>query len=96
MVEILIKKHYTSKDYTRNALSTGKRMGKPVGSYIVDLADLKKPIVLCSSCLSGFNPKAHHYERWNYRNVHYVSSTCDACKEQSNRAHMFVHETLNY
>jgi len=94
MVDILIRKHFTKEDHVRNAEATGRRRGKPVGSYIVDLADLKKAIVLCSSCVSGFNPKPHHYVR--HKTIPYVRGQCDGCKGIFQRALMFVHESFNY
>ncbi len=94
MVDILIAKKYTKFDHVKRVEAQGRKRGKPVGSHVIDLADLKKAIVLCVGCVSGFNPKRHHYVQ--HKTIPYVQGQCDACREFSPRAAMFVHETLNY
>jgi len=94
VVEILIPKKYTRIDHMRNAEAQGRKRGKPVGSHVIDLADLKKAIVLCPMCVRGFDVKKHHYVQ--HRTIPYVQGQCDACRNHSTRAFMFVHETLNY
>jgi hypothetical protein len=94
VVEILIPKKYTKFDHVKRVESQGRKRGKPIGSHIIDLADLRKAIVLCPMCLSGFNAKKHHYIQ--HRTIPFVQGQCDACRNQVPRAAMFVHESINY
>lgn len=94
MVDILIAKKYTKFDHVKRVEALGRKRGKPIGSYILDLADLRKAIVLCRHCVSGFEPKKHHYVQ--HRTVPFVQGNCDACRNFDQRAAMFVHESINY
>jgi len=94
VVDILIPKKYTTIDHVRRVEAQGRKRGKPIGSYIIDLADLKKAIVLCPLCVKGFNPKKHHYVQ--HRAAPIVQGQCDACRNHVPRAFMFIHESINY
>ena len=93
LVDILIPKKYTKFDHLKNAESTGRKRGL-VGSHILDLADLKKVIVLCEFCRRGFNLRQNHYQQ--HKTIPFVQGQCDACKNHFARAYMFAHESLNY
>lgn len=70
-------------------------------SWIVDLLDLKKLIILCSFCRVKFNPRKHHYRKL-YRPDHSAKTDgfatngrCDGCKEMTANCGggvAFVHE----
>jgi len=88
MVEILIRKKYTALDHAERVKAQGRRLGKPIGSHIIDLVDLKKAIVLCPNCQFGFNPKFHKYHKWT--KTTFIMGECDACKQYANQAFMFI------
>jgi len=54
----------------------GKKQGQPVGTWIGNLSDLRKVILLCPPCSNGFNYKRNRYYpdmRWPQR----VQGKCD-------------------
>ena len=58
-------------------------------SWVGDLADLRKAILLCSWCKSKFNPRRNRYRR-NYvpdptgvTDGYQTNGTCDVCKGQT-------------
>ena len=69
----------------------GRTIGKPAGSYIADLVELKKAIVLCNACVNKFDAKRNHYFR---ERAMYVQGNCDACRRFSPQANLCVHESL--
>ena len=88
---ILVKRAWSFKEYRKSLESPGRKIGKPHGSYIDDLAALKKAIVLCEFCVGKFNAKKNHYYR--QREYPSVRGDCDACKQYSGRASLFIHES---
>lgn len=46
-------------------------------SWITELSDNRKGIVLCSFCRHNFNPRRNHYRTYAGR----ISGQCDACHE---------------
>lgn len=80
------------------------RRTQSAASWICDLTDLQKCIVLCSYCRQYFNPRKHRYRKFyqpdytgktdGYR----VNGKCYACKQQTGNTPgggtAFVHETL--
>lgn len=89
-MKFYIPKKLTKADFIKSLEAIGRRKGKPIGSYIIDLADLKKTIVLCSGCVKGFDAKRHGYYR--QREYPYVRGNCDACRIFSNDASLFIHQ----
>jgi hypothetical protein len=69
----------------------GRPVGKPAGSYMSDLWELKKAIWLCWECRHKFDFKRHHY--FYEKNLR-VNGNCDGCREYRPGAHFFVHESL--
>ncbi len=76
-MQLYLPKTLTVNDHIKSVEAKGRHVGKPVGSYVIDLADLKKTIALCSGCVSGFDPKAHHYTQHN--SIPRFRGDCDAC-----------------
>ncbi len=71
----------------------GKRIGKPVGSWIDDLAALRKAIILCWRCQPKFDHKKAHYYK-DERFPHVVGK-CDGCKEYMNhQTKLYIHESF--
>ena len=87
---IIARRTWGLRDYLKAAEAKGRRIGKPHGSYIDDLAALKKAIVLCDGCVRRFNHVKHGYYR--QREFPFVRGSCDACKQHSERASLFIHE----
>jgi hypothetical protein len=68
---------------------TGRKAGITAGSYIADLAALKKSIVLCQSCAPKF-----HAPKYGYTTKHglpLVSGACDGCKDEGRDRQLFIH-----
>lgn len=72
---------------------TGRRPGTTSGSYVSDLAALRKCIILCPSCVPKFNGTAKGYIIPH--NLPKAQGRCDGCKEfhPLNVVHMH-HENL--
>lgn len=66
--------------------------GQSAGSFVLDRADLKKAITLCSSCLPKFNTRSTGYI--TKRNLPFVQGRCDGCQTFVNRGHLLVHHTM--
>ena len=73
-------------------LARGRRPGRLPGGHVIDLADLKKAITLCDTCITKFNAKAHDYTTKS--NLPFVRGRCDGCGNMSQRAHLLVHSSL--
>lgn len=87
MVMLYLPKNFGPMDHLKAAEAVGRKSGKPVGSYIGDLVDLKKTILLCDSCCKGFNPEANHYIQ--HKAIAKVRGKCDACREFSNTCNCY-------
>ena len=59
---------------------------------MADLADLRKAIILCRSCIGKFNYIAAGYTR--KPNLPFVQGRCDGCKQHASNAHFLVHHSL--
>ena len=65
----------------------GRRIGKPEGSYVDELASLRKAILLCWHHAPKFNAVVHHY--FHEKNIH-VRGSCDACRQFCNKGQLFM------
>lgn len=79
----------TKADLAARAEHAGRKIGKPHGSWVTDLAELQKSILLCDSCHHRFNHVQYGYYR--QREFPYVAGKCDACKREC-YGHFFIHE----
>ncbi len=81
----------------------GRRVdgSQSAASWVGDLTDLKKTIILCSFCRPNFNPRKNHYRRMYVADVtgrtdgYQVNGKCDACKQFTANAGggtAYVHE----
>ncbi len=86
---ILVKRTWGIRDILKSLEDPGRKKGKPVGSYVDDLAALHKAIVLCSGCRKGFHPKRHGY--YQQRELPFVQGNCDACRAFSPNAFLFIY-----
>ena len=68
----------------------GRPMGKPHGTHISDMVDLRKVILLCWRCQPRFFYKRAKY----YKDLVFTHTTgkCDACKEFEPRAQAYYPE----
>jgi hypothetical protein len=88
MAELLIKRTYTQADLVKTREHPGRRHGKPHGSYVIDLADLRKVVILCPACNSKFDWKRHHFRK--EKEFPCVVSKCDACKVVDSYCSMYI------
>lgn len=72
-------------------------------SWVSDLVDLRKTVLLCSFCRPHFNPRKHNYRKLYIpdRNLttggYAVNGKCDACKKftfHSGGGTAFIHEEI--
>lgn len=93
--EIHIKRDessWTRKDLLKSMEHDGRRHGKPHGSYVVDLADLRKMILLCPLCNAKFDWKRHRFR--HEKEFRYVIGNCDACKTLDMHCSMYIAEEI--
>jgi hypothetical protein len=89
---IIIARVVTAIDRAKRLEFFGRKRGQPHGTYVTDLAELKKAIALCWRCKFRFNPSKHGYRL--EENVPTVISKCDGCREQVETAWLYVHEEI--
>lgn len=86
------KDHWTPQRRLFAGADPGRPSGRLPGGHVVDLADLKKAINLCPSCLPKFNATRHDYVR--KPNLPFVRGRCDGCQIYMNRGYLLVHHTM--
>lgn len=90
---ILVPRPETARRRFQAAASGGRRVGAVVGSYVSDLAALRKTIMLCALCVHRFNPRRYQYEPW--RRDLYAVAACDDCRATTHGTRIFIHESLH-
>ena len=88
---------HSEEDWTpqmrlRAGLARGRKPGRLPGGHVIDLADLKKAIVLCGDCKPKFN--AARAEYITKVNLPFVQGRCDGCDRFTPRGHLLVHHTI--
>lgn len=68
---------------------TGKKSRVTAGSYIDDLAELRKTITLCSNCSPKFNAASRGYV--TERTMPLCTARCDGCKETGGDRRLYLH-----
>ena len=81
---------WTKAELLKAQEAPGRKHGKPHGSHVLELADLRKVVLLCPLCNSKFDYKRHRFRREN--EFRYVTSTCDACKTLDIHCSMYIAE----
>jgi len=81
---------WTQKELNDAMLHPGRRHGKPHGSWVLDLADLRKMILLCPACNSKFDYKRHRFRM--EKEFRYVIGNCDACRTLDTHCSMYIAE----
>lgn len=79
---------FTRREVAQSHIHAGRRVDgtQTPASWLLDLADTRKMILLCAFCQSKFNPARHGYRRWYApshtpnTDPHQVNGKCDACK----------------
>ena len=74
----------------KERLHPGRKIGTVKGSYISDLAELMKTIVLCYRCSHKFDHKKYRY--YQQREFPFVLGQCDACKDFG-KGHLYLHQS---
>ncbi len=71
----------------------GRPVGKPEGTYVLDLVALKKVILLCWKCQPKFNHgKANYYKDGRFP---HVIGKCDGCRDIMNhQTRIYIHESF--
>ncbi len=84
--------HWTTRRRLGAGQSSGRRSGQTAGGRILDLADLKKAVMLCDGCLPKFNSAEAGYVTKS--NLPFAAGRCDGCEQFTPRGHLLVHHTL--
>ena len=92
MAELLLRKQYTKQDHLRRLEADPRRHGKPHGSYVVDLADLRKTVLLSPACNHKFDWKRHRFRK--EKEFPCVMAKCDACLIQDAYCSMYIADEL--
>lgn len=69
--------------------SEGKKFGQLAGSYISDLAALRKAIILCPTCLPKFASAKNGYV--TETRMPHCMGKCDGCRDMGMERRIFVH-----
>ena len=90
--DVWIKKQgaWSGRDLAKAAEAHGRQHGKPHGSYVMDLADLRKVILLCPACNSKFDYKRNRFRK--EKEFPYVIAKCDACKTTDPYCRLYIAE----
>lgn len=81
---------WTEERVTQASEHQGRKAGTTAGSFIDDLAELKKSIVLCQSCAPKFrNARVRGYTIKH--GLPLVSGRCDGCKDEGRDRILFIH-----
>jgi hypothetical protein len=84
------EKSWTKAERLKAYEHPGRKHGKPHGSFVIDLADLRKAVLLCSACASKFDYKRHRFRlETEFR---YNLGNCDACKVFDSYCSMYIAE----
>ena len=83
---------YRGRDHVGRLEAAPRRHGKPHGSYVVDLADLRKTVLLCPACNHKVDWKPHPF--LNHKEFPCVMAKCDACLVQDAYCSMYVAEEI--
>jgi hypothetical protein len=92
---ILIKhseKSWSKKELDKRCLHPGRKQGKPHGSFVIDLADLRKMVLLCPGCNNKFDYKRHKFRK--EKEFPEVIGKCDACRTIDMYCSMYIAEEL--
>lgn len=74
---ILIKKDWNKQNFLADQEVGGKKKGRTAGSWVDELASMKKVITLCPLCTNKFNPAKVGFKR--EKDIPYCQATCDGC-----------------
>lgn len=92
-VELLIKKQWSWKDILASTEDPGRKRGQTAGTYVGDLCELAKTLILCPMCQHSINwRRKGYYNVTHYEHI-YCQGTCDGCRQQTNRGLFLIHET---
>lgn len=82
----------------RSLQSPGRPVGKPEGTWVTDLAELRQTVLLCGACDSKFKPAHPRYgyfrdRKWK-RLYGGVGGVCDGCRTPYPAGlQLYVHES---
>ena len=80
----IVKSSWSAVERERTLRHRGRATGKTAGSWIDDLASLRKAICLCDRCKRKFASGRHQYKRVQaVPGYNYVKGQCDDCKQMS-------------
>lgn len=93
---IIVKKDFSVTDIKEARLKAAAfKPGKATSavSNLLDTADLRKTVVLCSDHFKAFRTHAKRDGYYEQREYPFVMGNCDYCKVFG-RSQMFIHETV--
>ena len=97
---IFVKREWTKADILKSMEHPG-RGNHTAASWMGDLSELRKIILLCSFCKPHFNPRKNHYRRLyipdptSTTNGYIHNGVCDGCKQRTENCGggtAYVHE----
>ena len=91
-MDVLVRKKYTLKDIAKSMEADPKPRRLTAGSWVSDLASLKKLVLLCSGCTHKFNPAKLGYRR-DPEFPHSLGK-CDGCSTFDMKCVAFFHEEV--
>jgi hypothetical protein len=82
---------FSRRDIAESHVHPGRRTDgtQTAASWLSDLTDLRKLILLCAFCQSRFNPKRHRYRTWyspdwsGATDPYQANGVCDGCKQRT-------------
>ena len=66
------------------------RQTKVAGSWVDDLVETGKTVMLCQLCKHKFNPKKRHYIKWSIQWL--AIAKCDGCNNMDRNVQVYIPE----
>lgn len=95
-MDIIVKKDFSVADIREARLKAAeykRPKATSAASNVLDFADLKKTVVLCSDHFRAFRSTARKNDYYEQREYPFVMGNCDYCKAFG-RSQMFIHESV--
>jgi len=92
-MEILSRKNWTNQQILKTWEDPGRKRGQMAGTYVDDLCELAKTIILCPMCIHAMNWRRKGYYSVTHFEHITCQGTCDGCRNQTNRGTFLIHET---
>lgn len=78
----IVRPSWTARQYEPYARHKGRVAGKTAGTWLDDLASLRKAVCLCDACQPRFNASSYGYRRIQaVPGYNHVKGQCDGCRD---------------